>query len=733
MGTFILKLFLLLLVSHRGSCFVNFAAENVTTTLLSNLQKINELSFDSSVNKTRSNNVDIVDGDGVALCHIIDMMFHSLWTPSGERIAPDNGISLGATAAIALAVEHLNSGNGVVVPEIDGLNERCNVRFSTEVMDTEASSSATVNQIIAADERQVRRPCAFLGAGFSSVSMVSSTVTGLLGYPQLSWLSTSSKLSDAQQFPLFARMTPPLEAFCRALIDFLYRHLGIRHFALLHTDSSTILEYISAFQTVVDNSFPDMNLYPIPFTGKLKTDAAVQSVLENVKRTEVTYIFSALEWDDMDLLLRGAVEAGIAGNNEYVWIHFRYNKTHLARELDENDPLRLALRGVVQLERLVGVPGTARYDAFASAWGEIGNYEGDVEYLRSMLPQYPDNPLYQPILEPSTFDSVGPFTARIYDSAVLLGLAACKNSPNNFTGAELYESMYDVSFMGATGLVALDSSTKARDLDGSSFRLINVVETDEDGKNTSLTEVDVAIFNGTTWNYTRDIKFGDGTKVIPSDLLAVRENYNFIDGWLRNLGFVLAAVIVGVSFSFSVWTILGKRKNRAILAAQPFFLQLICVGVAMMGLSIIPLAVTDGSIDEDVASMACLAFPWLLALGWCISFSALFSKTMRVNILFHNPSFRRVKVTPLEVVRPMVVLLSSKSQEKAHSSATRLMRSFLSIQRMFLCCLRGPYTRRCTLLVLFYWRIALTDPLKALVSVQAIIFGGISFPWHLQI
>ena len=43
--------------------------------------------------------------------------------------------------ATHLAVEHLNSGNGVIIPEVEGLNERCPIRFTTEMIDSKRSSS----------------------------------------------------------------------------------------------------------------------------------------------------------------------------------------------------------------------------------------------------------------------------------------------------------------------------------------------------------------------------------------------------------------------------------------------------------------------------------------------------------------------------------------------------------------------------------------------------------------
>lgn len=654
MAAFGIKSVLWLLLAQVTACFVNSR-----TTMLPNLRLYNEKGTDPSVNRTRSNNVDFLDHEGISLCHIVDLLFHSVTAPDGERMSVPGGISEVATAAIALAAEHLNAGNGTVIPELEGLNERCNVRFSTEFMDTEISPAVTVNKIIEANDRETRRPCAFLGAGASTVSMVSSTITGLMDYPQLSWLSASSKLSDAEQFPLFARLTSPIEAYPRSLMELLYHKLGVRHLAVLHTDNPGRLDAIIGLQNVAKNHFPAMVVQPFPFAGRL-TETSAQVVLENIRRSKLTYIYASVDREDSGLLMKESVKAGLAGTSEHVWILPVYDHSFLAEDFEDGDPTLLALRGAMRLEPTLGYPGVARYNAFEAAWNELGGYDADMEYLLSMVPKYPNSSLYQPTLDKANFEQVGPYLSRAYDAAVLLGLAACGTSTMNFTGQQLFASMFNISFEGVTGVVALDPSTRARTTNGAMFRLLNVVQNESNDGNKTLSEVEVAFYNGMRWNFSSRITFNNGTTIVPSDLPPVRENYNFVPTYLRNLGMCMAGAILLCSICMSMWTTLCKSKSRVIQAAQPLFLHLICVGVMMLGLSIIPLTLTDGSRGDAIANNACMIFPWLLALGWCVSFSALFSKTMRVNILFHNPTCQRLKVTPFDVARPMAVLLTCK-------------------------------------------------------------------------
>lgn len=71
-------------------------------------------------------------------------------------------------------------------------------------------------------------------------------------------------------------------------------------------------------------------------------------------------------------------------------------------------------------------------------------------------------------------------------------------------------------------------------------------------------------------------------------------------------------------------------------------------------------AIPDDSISDAFGcDIACMAFPWLLSCGFCITFSALFSKVRRLHQIFEaSKSFQRVRVTPRQVILPFLVLFS---------------------------------------------------------------------------
>ena len=68
------------------------------------------------------------------------------------------------------------------------------------------------------------------------------------------------------------------------------------------------------------------------------------------------------------------------------------------------------------------------------------------------------------------------------------------------------------------------------------------------------------------------------------------------------------------------------------------------------------------SLDDEIVSdagldIACQSIPYLFCIGFTLVFAALFSKMWRVNKLFNNPKMRRVKVSVMDVCKPLFALL----------------------------------------------------------------------------
>ncbi|KAL7525679.1 hypothetical protein ACHAXR_003025 [Thalassiosira sp. AJA248-18] len=86
---------------------------------------------------------------------------------------------------------------------------------------------------------------------------------------------------------------------------------------------------------------------------------------------------------------------------------------------------------------------------------------------------------------------------------------------------------------------------------------------------------------------------------------------------------------------------------------------MILAGVVIFASAILPLTFNDERHSQKAMDVACMTVPWLSTIGFTTIFSALYSKTWRINRIFHNPNaFARVKVTERDVMKPYAIMMA---------------------------------------------------------------------------
>ena len=126
---------------------------------------------------------DAPDDDSMfVMCHIPLFLRYS--EMSGDEFRDNSALAYGGSAGAMLAMHHFNNGNGVIVKDIEGINNRCPIRFTTEIFDTQASPIPAVRgltEMITRSTASVSKPqpCAIVGTLYSSVSTKFATVTGV--------------------------------------------------------------------------------------------------------------------------------------------------------------------------------------------------------------------------------------------------------------------------------------------------------------------------------------------------------------------------------------------------------------------------------------------------------------------------------------------------------------------------------------------------------------------------
>lgn len=151
--------------------------------------------------------------------------------------------------------------------------------------------------------------------------------------------------------------------------------------------------------------------------------------------------------------------------------------------------------------------------------------------------------------------------------------------------------------------------------------------------------------------------------LIPLELPELMVDQNLL-GNLDVVGFTCFAIVAATSIVCMVWSLV-YRNELVVRAVQPFFLGMVACGVLIMAGALIPLSFDDdGKIEEQSKKWAtgiCMSVPWLAFMGFAVIFSALFSKTWRVNRIFNTTSspFARVRVRQRDVLAPFAAVMAA--------------------------------------------------------------------------
>ena len=235
-----------------------------SVSMLNSLREYDDVRFLSEKVMIRKGAVDVLDldndnGTEIAFCHLPTFIpiKSKKAAEDGEATPIEQQRRISDIGAVALALEHLNTGNGTIIREIEGLDQRCNVRFTFEVADTESSTKVAVNKIISylypttttatatatatptatinekeapPKKKQSSTVCGFIGEYRSDATIPMSIISSFNKYPIFSPVSTSSELNDHKRFDHFGRLITSDIDTAEALLSYLYDYLDVKQF-----------------------------------------------------------------------------------------------------------------------------------------------------------------------------------------------------------------------------------------------------------------------------------------------------------------------------------------------------------------------------------------------------------------------------------------------------------------------------------------------------------------------
>jgi hypothetical protein len=321
------------------------------------------------------------------------------------------------------------------------------------------------------------------------------------------------------------------------------------------------------------------------------------------------------------------------------------------------------------IEATGGLPGIGLtgFDNFLEAVAEISNQD-DLDYLFSKYPKY-DDPVYNNSIKSFT-NYLKPLTSVqstfVYEAAIALGLSACAAVDENFMldGRKQYDAMITTMFGGITGKVVFDPTTGSKDPLHTIYKVSNYVDVPDTDGMVRVKESFTHLYQAGAWRELTPFVFNSGTTTIPSDIPPVTLDNNTVNPGVRISVLSLCALVIILGLGLMAWTH-RNRKARVVLASQPFFLHIICVGAIVMVCTIIPLSIDHGVATLQGCTTACISIPWLGSMGFSMTVSALFTKTHRINIILNNANrLQRIKVTIWDVAKPMIFLLSCKFKKQ---------------------------------------------------------------------
>lgn len=179
------------------------------------------------------------------------------------------------------------------------------------------------------------------------------------------------------------------------------------------------------------------------------------------------------------------------------------------------------------------------------------------------------------------------------------------------------------------------------------YLLNNVVDNGEG--NLQFTTIGIYLPEPGSWQLSlQNAIYRDGSNKIPSDVEIPTANRNYLPQWAKVLGYLEASIVFFTCLIALRWLYVDRRR-LVVIQSQPVFMQLIVLGLAMIGASIIPLTIED-------SDSSCMAYPFLFSIGVTFITTSLSIKSLRVGRLWYGFAGRKQK-TERGIVYLAIVLL----------------------------------------------------------------------------
>ena len=585
-----------------------------------------------------------------------------------------------------------------MVPELKDLSCPSNITLSTAFYNSMADKSVAMEEVINIQSACDGCPpesaefeaasCAIIGMTYSSVTEPVAIVTSVVGIPQISAQSTSTALSDSV-FTSFARTVPSDASTAFAAARY-FLSIGMNYVCVLNMEDTYGSSFANEFTIAMEKL--GGNVISLSYSTAILRDGRPNAIersgvgvgLRAIKQSEFSGVLGVFTEDDWLTIMRAAREAGVVGS-DYFWCFTDSMTPQYFRALGKTDEEDYSLAYGSAIVLAGGaIEDLATYQNFVLAWNnQPGGAANFTATVNSMLPDGIErkNVTYMATNRPSSQ------VLFYYDAVMSVGLAACSEKKwssfnlndrsNDDDVPILYKNILKQSFIGASGRVKFNNDTHDRKFFTVPFEVQNVYATpplvDTRSKKIAF-KLDFSWLSVDLSSYSKQelvdkskgeiefidvvpFEYYDGSTSPPAQRYPPPEDYDYIGKSIRVASWIICILLILGCFLCLLWVYLN-REERIVRASQPEFLSLLAFGVMVFSLTLFFLTVDDEWVNlSDGESTYCMLTIWFAAYGFCLIFSALFSKIWRINKIFKNAAFRKVRVTRNDVLIPFIVLV----------------------------------------------------------------------------
>ena len=616
-------------------------------------------------------------------------------------------------ASVLMAMDHWNTRNNTVVPEISYSTDSCNVYFPTDPEQLQVLDSAYLGKEAVKALWQATRTTTTLSTshniydnsnntiGNGLVASSSSFPCALLGPWEPSTAQEVGSITEAFDIPHLV-VGPELKSFQNEGLDGNKVGMGLappeRAHILLQWLAQNQRTYLAIVHYPKDGQAdlaeelfkwgPSYGIVVHPLERQ-PGRGTLGPVLDALQTTGIATVF--FNFDNprsVPGLARGLADRNML-NSDYVYFlspammptdESRLNRVYGGQVLQSPTDQLLSHALVLDILDPFRNPSSRDNgnDALLRAWKSqnerLVRRVNAQNPLASTHPSYfAASPDYFQTHEPSSYSSI------IYDSVILLGLGACQaqqkqmqlatstaNLEENDDPAvvigldELIHNMHNLTMHGASGVITpFPEDQSYRGMQSLSVGLFNLIPVEKDFNDTTVAHdydpVLVSIWNAQDeWRPVEGVSivYPGGKTVPPEPMRDI--DHNYLSPNLRIFGFCIMGVTWFASLG-GMAAVTYYRASPSVIRAQPVFLILICVGSLVTSLAIFTLS-WDESYDasDRQLDVACMATPWVFFVGHVVSYAALFCKLWRVDKVMQ---FQKRAVSVQQSLWPLVSLV----------------------------------------------------------------------------